>query len=138
MNDIKVAVLGGEGVGKSGELRFFCMFLVLAFCYVIICNALLSVNHCFALTALIVRFLTRRFIGEYASSSGTHTSFTAFSSHTPALTNALQNVCKIDPSCLMNISLFCNVAFTIECLMHGISKSYCSLIHNVISLELLL
>ncbi|KAF4079740.1 hypothetical protein AMELA_G00181730 [Ameiurus melas] len=36
MNDIKVAVLGGEGVGKS---------------------------------ALIVRFLTRRFIGEYASSS---------------------------------------------------------------------
>ncbi|XP_064814508.1 ras-related and estrogen-regulated growth inhibitor-like protein [Oncorhynchus masou masou] len=36
MNDIKLAVLGGEGVGKS---------------------------------ALIVRFLTRRFIGEYASSS---------------------------------------------------------------------
>uniref|UniRef100_A0A8C1XYR3 small monomeric GTPase n=1 Tax=Cyprinus carpio TaxID=7962 RepID=A0A8C1XYR3_CYPCA len=36
MNDIKVAVLGSEGVGKS---------------------------------ALIVRFLTRRFIGEYASSS---------------------------------------------------------------------
>lgn len=36
MNDVKVAVLGGEGVGKS---------------------------------ALIVRFLTRRFIGEYASSS---------------------------------------------------------------------
>ncbi|XP_066525223.1 ras-related and estrogen-regulated growth inhibitor-like protein [Hoplias malabaricus] len=36
MNDIKVAVLGGEGVGKS---------------------------------ALIVRFLTRRFIGEYASST---------------------------------------------------------------------
>uniref|UniRef100_A0A4W5P372 small monomeric GTPase n=1 Tax=Hucho hucho TaxID=62062 RepID=A0A4W5P372_9TELE len=37
MNDIKLAVLGGEGVGKS---------------------------------ALIVRFLTRRFIGEYASASG--------------------------------------------------------------------
>ncbi|KAG9339942.1 hypothetical protein JZ751_022257 [Albula glossodonta] len=36
MNDIKLAVLGSEGVGKS---------------------------------ALIVRFLTRRFIGEYASSS---------------------------------------------------------------------
>uniref|UniRef100_UPI0037E86510 ras-related and estrogen-regulated growth inhibitor-like protein n=1 Tax=Semicossyphus pulcher TaxID=241346 RepID=UPI0037E86510 len=36
MNDIKIAVLGSEGVGKS---------------------------------ALIVRFLTRRFIGEYASSS---------------------------------------------------------------------
>ncbi|CAL8242330.1 unnamed protein product [Merluccius merluccius] len=36
MNDIKLAVLGGEGVGKS---------------------------------ALIVRFLTRRFIGEYASLS---------------------------------------------------------------------
>ncbi|XP_016298563.1 ras-related and estrogen-regulated growth inhibitor-like protein isoform X1 [Sinocyclocheilus anshuiensis] len=36
MNDIKVAVMGSEGVGKS---------------------------------ALIVRFLTRRFIGEYASSS---------------------------------------------------------------------
>ncbi|XP_052359343.1 ras-related and estrogen-regulated growth inhibitor-like protein [Oncorhynchus keta] len=36
MNDIKLAVLGGEGVGKS---------------------------------ALIVRFLTRRFIGEYSSSS---------------------------------------------------------------------
>lgn len=36
MNDIKVAVLGSEGVGKS---------------------------------ALIVRFLTRRFIGEYASST---------------------------------------------------------------------
>ncbi|XP_051975066.1 ras-related and estrogen-regulated growth inhibitor-like protein [Xyrauchen texanus] len=36
MNDIKVAVLGSEGVGKS---------------------------------ALIVRFLTKRFIGEYASSS---------------------------------------------------------------------
>ncbi|XP_051977083.1 ras-related and estrogen-regulated growth inhibitor-like protein [Xyrauchen texanus] len=36
MNDIKVTVLGSEGVGKS---------------------------------ALIVRFLTRRFIGEYASSS---------------------------------------------------------------------
>lgn len=36
MNDIKVAVLGGEGVGKS---------------------------------ALVVRFLTRRFIGEYASTS---------------------------------------------------------------------
>ncbi|XP_033930877.1 ras-related and estrogen-regulated growth inhibitor-like protein [Pseudochaenichthys georgianus] len=36
MNEIKVAVLGSEGVGKS---------------------------------ALIVRFLTRRFIGEYASSS---------------------------------------------------------------------
>ncbi|XP_067860855.1 ras-related and estrogen-regulated growth inhibitor-like protein [Heptranchias perlo] len=37
MNDIKVAVLGTDGVGKS---------------------------------ALIVRFLTKRFIGEYASSSG--------------------------------------------------------------------
>ncbi|CAJ1055706.1 ras-related and estrogen-regulated growth inhibitor-like protein [Xyrichtys novacula] len=36
MNDIKISVLGSEGVGKS---------------------------------ALIVRFLTRRFIGEYASSS---------------------------------------------------------------------
>ncbi|XP_074554547.1 ras-related and estrogen-regulated growth inhibitor-like protein [Halichoeres trimaculatus] len=36
MNDIKIAVLGSEGVGKS---------------------------------ALIVRFLTRRFIGEYASST---------------------------------------------------------------------
>ncbi|XP_055047335.2 ras-related and estrogen-regulated growth inhibitor-like protein [Misgurnus anguillicaudatus] len=36
MNDIKVAVLGSEGVGKS---------------------------------ALVVRFLTRRFIGEYASST---------------------------------------------------------------------
>ncbi|XP_028810925.1 ras-related and estrogen-regulated growth inhibitor-like protein [Denticeps clupeoides] len=36
MNDVKVAVLGSEGVGKS---------------------------------ALIVRFLTRRFIGEYASTS---------------------------------------------------------------------
>ncbi|XP_041820183.1 ras-related and estrogen-regulated growth inhibitor-like protein [Chelmon rostratus] len=36
MNELKIAVLGGEGVGKS---------------------------------ALIVRFLTRRFIGEYASSS---------------------------------------------------------------------
>ncbi|MBN3313558.1 RERGL protein, partial [Atractosteus spatula] len=38
MNDIKLAVLGSEGVGKS---------------------------------ALIVRFLTKRFIGEYASSSET-------------------------------------------------------------------
>lgn len=59
---IKIAVVGGSGVGKTGK------------------NANRSVqrwasgaamnNHCGVSAALVVRFLTRRFIGDYERNAG--------------------------------------------------------------------
>ncbi|KAM8953537.1 ras-like protein family member 11A-like isoform 1-T1 [Pelodytes ibericus] len=46
--NIKIVVLGGSGVGKTVFFSFFCLFV----------------------PALVVRFLTKRFIGDYEANTG--------------------------------------------------------------------
>lgn len=79
--NIKIAVIGGSGVGKTGTLKnnldlptvfrftvWTCSFMLTAFekCIWTIWLMLWSSS----LPALVVRFLTRRFIGDYERNAG--------------------------------------------------------------------
>lgn len=61
----KLAVLGGSGSGKSGRGRAGGRPRLGGRC-----DGAPHSAVCFLLAALAVRFLTRRFIGEYASNAG--------------------------------------------------------------------
>lgn len=76
--EANILLLGAENVGKSGELLCFIYI-----CYEILkgCNICIMLLHAFwtncnpyyfFFLALIVRFLTRRFIGEYGSIGKQH------------------------------------------------------------------
>ncbi len=76
---IKMAVIGGSGVGKTGKKTVKILMLQFAHSVVaewFILSFILSYNCltlCYALfliSALVVRFLTRRFIGDYERNAG--------------------------------------------------------------------
>lgn len=66
---IKMAVIGGSGVGKTGKGKKIlrCKFSVVAEGFTQFSNAVLWL---FVYAALVVRFLTRRFIGDYERNAG--------------------------------------------------------------------
>ena len=74
---IKIAVIGGSGVGKTG--RTIIQFTHLCPCFIIKMKRIKLQKNVltpvltfvlFFLTALVVRFLTKRFIGDYERNAG--------------------------------------------------------------------
>ena len=74
---IKIAVIGGSGVGKTGKTIIQFPMLSPWFITQMIpmqiekkCIACSNIHLFFLLTALVVRFLTKRFIGDYERNAG--------------------------------------------------------------------
>lgn len=71
---IKIAVVGGSGVGKTGTLRTsFAIEIYSRLDYTsVISTEMVLVCSCFSYlrAALVVRFLTKRFIGDYERNVG--------------------------------------------------------------------